>query len=58
VIPAERGGAHNFCVWRPSPNSPGGTMLEWKFRLVILLALAGTVAAALGSLAGFHNYGW
>ena len=33
-------------------------MLEWKFRLVILLALAGTVAAALGSLMASHNYGW
>jgi hypothetical protein len=33
-------------------------MLEWKFRLVILLALAGTVAAALGSFVGLHNYGW
>ena len=34
-------------------------MLEWKFRLVILLALAGTVAAALGNL-GWHpaNLGW
>ena len=33
-------------------------MLEWKFRLVILLALAGLVAASLGSLIGYHNYGW
>jgi hypothetical protein len=33
-------------------------MLEWKFRLVILLALAGTVSAALGSFVGLHNYGW
>jgi hypothetical protein len=33
-------------------------MLEWKFRLVILLALAATVAASLGSLIGCHNYGW
>ena len=34
-------------------------MLEWKFRLVILLALAGTVAAGLGNL-GWHkyNFGW
>ena len=34
-------------------------MLEWKFRLVILLALAGTVAASLGNL-GWHclNLGW
>ena len=27
-------------------------MLEWKFRLVILLAVAGSVAAALGNLGG------
>jgi hypothetical protein len=34
-------------------------MLEWKFRLVILLAVAGMVAAALGSLGGLvHNFGW
>jgi hypothetical protein len=33
-------------------------MLEWKFRLVILLALAGTVAASLGTFIGYHNYGW
>jgi hypothetical protein len=33
-------------------------MLEWKFRLVILLALAGAVAASLGSLIANHNYGW
>lgn len=33
-------------------------MLEWKFRLVILLALAGSAAAALGNLAVAHNYGW
>lgn len=34
-------------------------MLEWKFRLVILSALALTVAAALGNL-GWHpgNLGW
>jgi len=34
-------------------------MLERKFRLVILLALAGTIAAALGNL-GWHsmNLGW
>jgi hypothetical protein len=34
-------------------------MLEWKFRLVILLALAATVAAAFGNL-GWHcsNLGW
>ena len=33
-------------------------MLEWKFRLVILLALAATVAAALGNLGSLLNYGW
>jgi hypothetical protein len=33
-------------------------MLEWKFRLVILLALAGAVAASLGSFIANHNYGW
>jgi hypothetical protein len=33
-------------------------MLEWKFRLVILLALAGSTAAVLGSFVGLHNYGW
>ena len=35
-------------------------MLEWKFRLVILLAVAGMIAAASGSLIGglLHNFGW
>jgi hypothetical protein len=35
-------------------------MLEWKFRLVILLAVAGMVAAALGNFGGLHllNFGW
>ena len=34
-------------------------MLEWKFRLVILLAVAGMTAAALGNLGGLiHNFGW
>jgi hypothetical protein len=35
-------------------------MLEWKSRLVILLALAAVLAAALGSFLpiGVHNYGW
>jgi hypothetical protein len=35
-------------------------MLEWKFRLVILLAVAGMVATALGNLSGSHllNFGW
>jgi hypothetical protein len=35
-------------------------MLEWKFRLVILLAAAGMIAAALGNLgfAPHFNFGW
>ena len=34
-------------------------MLEWKFRLVILLAAAGTIAAAFGNLGWHpHNLGW
>jgi hypothetical protein len=34
-------------------------MLEWKFRLVILLSVAAAIAAALGSLVpGLHNFGW
>jgi hypothetical protein len=34
-------------------------MLEWKFRLVILLAVAGMIAAALGNSGGLpHNFGW
>jgi hypothetical protein len=33
-------------------------MLEWKFRLVILLGVAAMVAAALGNFAAMHNYGW
>jgi hypothetical protein len=33
-------------------------MLEWKFRLVILLLFAAAAAAALGSLARLCNYGW
>ena len=36
-------------------------MLEWKFRLVILLAAAGTIAAASGGfLSGLlhFNFGW
>jgi hypothetical protein len=33
-------------------------MLEWKFRLVTLLALAVAVAAALGSFMPHANYGW
>lgn len=34
-------------------------MLEWKFRLVILLAAAAMISAALGNL-GWHalNLGW
>ena len=34
-------------------------MLEWKFRLVILLALALSVAAVFGNLGWHpHNLGW
>jgi hypothetical protein len=33
-------------------------MLEWKFRLVILLALAASVAAALGSFGWLIQYSW
>ena len=33
-------------------------MLEWKFRLVVLLSAAAVVAAALGGFAWFSNYGW
>lgn len=34
-------------------------MLEWKFRLVILLAVAGMIAAALGNLGGHpFNFSW
>jgi len=33
-------------------------MLEWKFRLVILLSVAAVVAAALGNFLALHNYGW
>ena len=34
-------------------------MLEWKFRLVTLLAFAAVLAVALGgSVVGAHNFGW
>ena len=34
-------------------------MLEWKSRLLILLALAGVLAVGLGNLGGLvHNFGW
>ena len=35
-------------------------MLEWKLRLVILLALAGVLAVGLGSFDSLlhHNFGW
>jgi hypothetical protein len=36
-------------------------MLEWKFRLVALLAVAGVIAAASGELFGalsHINFGW
>jgi hypothetical protein len=33
-------------------------MLEWKFRLVILLALAASVAAVLAGFAQLSQYSW
>ena len=33
-------------------------MLEWKFRLVIVLSVAATLAVALGNHLMLHNYGW
>jgi hypothetical protein len=33
-------------------------MLEWKFRLVILLAVAGMIAAAVGNLGWELHLGW
>ena len=34
-------------------------MLEWKSRLLILLAFATVLAVALGQgLVGAHNFGW
>jgi len=35
-------------------------MLEWKFRLVILLALAGVIAVGLGNFESLQhiNFGW
>jgi hypothetical protein len=34
-------------------------MLEWKFRLVVLLAAAGVIAAALGNFSWFAlNFSW
>jgi hypothetical protein len=33
-------------------------MLEWKFRLVVLLSVAGSAAAAFGSFARLFNFGW
>jgi hypothetical protein len=36
-------------------------MLEWKFRLVVLLAVAGMIAAGSGELFSgllHHNFGW
>ena len=33
-------------------------MLEWKSRLLILLAVAAMLAAVFGSFVGLHNYGW
>ena len=33
-------------------------MLEWKSRLVILLIVGSSLAAAFGTFMSFHNYGW
>jgi hypothetical protein len=33
-------------------------MLEWKFRLVVLLSVAAVIAVALGNLAALNNYNW
>ncbi len=36
-------------------------MLEWKFRLVVLMAVVGVIAAASGELFGalaHFNFGW
>jgi hypothetical protein len=33
-------------------------MLEWKFRLVMLLAFAAMLAVALGGTGIGHNFGW
>jgi hypothetical protein len=33
-------------------------MLEWKFRLVILLSVAAAIAAVLGNFGWLHNFGW
>jgi hypothetical protein len=34
-------------------------MLEWKSRLLILLALVGVLAASSGFIGGLvHNFGW
>jgi hypothetical protein len=33
-------------------------MLEWKFRLVILLSALAVIAAALGDLSSKFNFGW
>ena len=34
-------------------------MLEWKFRLVILMVAVGSIAAAVGNLGWHaHNLGW
>ena len=33
-------------------------MLEWKFRLVVLVSLAAMIAAASGILPCIHNFNW
>ena len=58
VISARLLRTHNSLRLASLTTIPGGKMLEWKFRLVILLALAVSVAAALGSFGFFNQFSW
>jgi len=60
VIPGPGNRTHNSLRLASSTISvPGGTMLEWKFRLVTLLAFAAILAVALGSFtSALTNYNW
>jgi hypothetical protein len=58
VISAWRRRIHNSGRLASLTTIPGGKMLEWKFRLVILLALAASIAVALGSFGWFTQYSW
>jgi hypothetical protein len=42
----------------PSNELPEAQMLEWKFRLVILLSALAVIAATLGDLSSKFNFGW